>query len=346
MYYLLVPHYTSGSDYSQHELYRDSNPTFYPGEREYLGVAINYGPTDWDDHDQDTPCVLTDDINRDTYGASGNQLWVYYAGEGGEGWGQTGMVIEEDIAAAIAGVEANVLTWSVSGDITVVDAPVHQGDRSVRQEDTSSGSSTQLRGSFGSMSGGVVGAWMQRTSTSNGDYDIYLYGGSSLSCVAGLGRDGDFHYWDGSFQPTGVEWAVDTWYLVTLAFDAAGGVYDFVVYDQSMDELVRVEGIGFGNASTHIDSAVLYTSSGYVGAGYVDDFHVWTCGAGSGVSATGMCEGTDGRVEQTSQERGGSAAPGPVQRAAPVAAAAATTSGLAGLAWWLVRRKLVRILMP
>ena len=39
------------------------------------------------------------------------------------------------------------------------------------------------------------------------------------AAVAGLGRDGDFHYWNGSFQASGVAWAVDTWYLVGLAFD-------------------------------------------------------------------------------------------------------------------------------
>jgi hypothetical protein len=279
MYYLLVPHYTSGSNYSQIELYRDSSPTFYPAEREYLGVAIDYGPTDWDDHDQDTPSVLTDDIYRDTFDASGNQLWVYYGGEGGEGWGQTGMVIEEDIAEAIAGIQPNVLTWSTTGDVTVVDAPVHQGVRSVLQHDTSSGS-TQLRGSFAEMDRGVVGAWMRRSSTSNGDYDIYLYDGSALSCVAGLGRDGDFHYWNGDFQPTGISWAPDTWYLVTLAFDATTDLYDFVVYGEDLTELVRVEGIAFGNASSAIDTAWLYTSGGFVEDGYGDDFRVRQyCGA-------------------------------------------------------------------
>jgi hypothetical protein len=110
-YYLLIPHYTSGSDYSQHELYRDVNPTFYPGDREYLGVAIQYGPSDWDGHDQDTPAVFTDTIYRDSYTASNNQLWVYYAGESGGAW-QTGMIIEEDIAAAIAGVNPATFSWS------------------------------------------------------------------------------------------------------------------------------------------------------------------------------------------------------------------------------------------
>ena len=42
-YYLLVPHYTYVSDYSEIEIYRDSNPTFYFGGREYLGVVKKPG---------------------------------------------------------------------------------------------------------------------------------------------------------------------------------------------------------------------------------------------------------------------------------------------------------------
>lgn len=290
-YYLLIPHYTSGTDYSQIELYRDTNPTFYPGEREYIGVAINYGPADWDDHDQDTPSVLTDDIYRDTFTAAGNQLWTYYAGEGGDGSWRTGMTIEEDIASALTGLEPGSLTWSASGDVTVVDSPVWQGVRSVRQRDADSSGADTLTGDFAPMEQGLVGAWMRRTSTSNGDYDIYLYGGSTLAVVGGLGRNGDFHYWNGSFQPTGVNWATDTWYLVTLAFDAATDQYDFVVYDETFSELVRVEDVGFGNATDSIDSAMLYTSSGYIGDGYADDFRVgeW-CGAAAPTLVSGSAE--------------------------------------------------------
>jgi VCBS repeat-containing protein len=277
-YYLLVPHYTSGSDYSQHELYRDASPTFHPADREYLGVAIQFGPSEWDDHDQDTPAVLTDTIYRDTYNASNNQLWVYYAGEGGDGNWQTGMIIEENIAAAIAGVNSATFSWSAPGGaITVVDDPVRQGVRSVRQHAPTG--SVILAGNFPSQTSGAVSAWMRRSSTSVGDYDIYLYG-EQLSCVAGLGRDGDFHYWTGAFQPTGIPWAPNTWYLVTIAFDAATQRYDFTVQNEALAELVRVEDIAFGRVSTMINSAQLYTSGGFIEDGFADDFRLrpW-CGA-------------------------------------------------------------------
>ena len=43
----------------------------------------------------------------------------------------------------------------------------------------------------------------------------------------------------------------------------------------------------------------------------------------------------------STQVNGASPAPSPVQRATPVAAAGAATTGLAGAAWWLLRRKLL-----
>lgn len=99
-YYLLVPHYTSGSDYSVHELYRCPNPGFLPAERELVREAIRWGSAPWDNLDLDTPCVLTDDIYRDSFMATGDELWAYYAGTGAIGW-TTGLRIETDIASAL-----------------------------------------------------------------------------------------------------------------------------------------------------------------------------------------------------------------------------------------------------
>jgi hypothetical protein len=104
-YYMLVPHYTA-SPYGEIELYRDTNPTFYPSSREFLGVPIVPGPAGaWDDHRFDTPAVFTDNIYRDTYTASNNELWTYYGGTGtptgsGADW-WTGMCIEQNITDAL-----------------------------------------------------------------------------------------------------------------------------------------------------------------------------------------------------------------------------------------------------
>lgn len=99
-YYLFITHYTSGSDYSEIEIYKDAQPTFHSGNRTFVGVAFGTSHTGWDSHDQDTPCVLTDDIERDTFSASSNELWTYYAGENAGVW-KTGMTIMSDIDEAL-----------------------------------------------------------------------------------------------------------------------------------------------------------------------------------------------------------------------------------------------------
>ena len=237
----------------------------------------------WDSHDSDTPLVLTLDIERTQF--YNDELWCYYAGEGGSNYWKVGLHRETDIAAALAPVAPPVpptLVWTISGDVASVADPVRQGNASMHHNDTSASASTTLTGAFAAQGRGVIEAWMRRDNVTGGDHDLYLYGdgGSTLSVVAGFGRDGDFHYWNGSFQSTGVTWAVDTWYLVGLVFDAAVDTYDFTVRDASLNELLRIDGVAFGNAATSLDRVVSYTSSGFVGGSNIDDVRVrqW-CGA-------------------------------------------------------------------
>lgn len=68
------------------ELYRCSNPTFLPNEREYLGIIqIGSGKGSFCDYYIDTPSVLTNDINRDSY-PMGDELWMYYSGKDNTKW--------------------------------------------------------------------------------------------------------------------------------------------------------------------------------------------------------------------------------------------------------------------
>jgi hypothetical protein len=274
-YYVLVPSYSSVANYSSFYLYRSPSPYFPDTDRELVRIAHTIGGTgEWDNHDNDTPCLFTLDIERTQF--YNDELWCYYAAEGGGDLWKVGLMIETDIAAALsdAALPGEELGWAVSGDVTVVDTPVRHGVRSVRLNDTSVSSAVQLTADFSSREMGRIGIWMRRDSSSNGDCDIYMYGGATLSCVAGLGRNGDFHYWNGSFNPAGVDWAADTWYLVTLAFDASTDLYDFIVYDEGLEEIVHIEGIAFGNASSSIDRAMFYTSSGYTGQCFLDDFRL------------------------------------------------------------------------
>ena len=71
-------------------------------------------------------------------------------------------------------------TVNVVGDVTVVDAPVRDGERAVRQNDTSGSASTGLNAYFPSMETGRIGAWMRRASSTVGVFDIYLYGGDRV----------------------------------------------------------------------------------------------------------------------------------------------------------------------
>jgi hypothetical protein len=125
-YYLLITHYTSGGDYSELQLYRDTNPTFYSADRELVRIAKKCGASGWDSHDQDTPCVLTTDINRDSFPSS--ELWTYYTGESGGVW-KTGLLIESDISTALTPCSEYDFSnkWTVVGTPETDNTYVHHG---------------------------------------------------------------------------------------------------------------------------------------------------------------------------------------------------------------------------
>jgi hypothetical protein len=72
------------------ELYRDSDPRFLSTSREYLGVVLLGGAnTEWDDDYLDTPSIITETIQRDTFPlgiAENGKLWMYYTGHSGTVW--------------------------------------------------------------------------------------------------------------------------------------------------------------------------------------------------------------------------------------------------------------------
>jgi uncharacterized repeat protein (TIGR01451 family) len=274
-YYALVPSYDSSSNYASYYLYRSASPYFPTGDRQLVRVAHTVAPDGaWDDHDNDTPAVLTLDIGRSQF--YNDQLWTYYAAEGGDNRWKEGLLLETNIVSALADapLPGSGLIWTVNGNVTVVDSPVRSGNQSVRLNDPSTTAVATLTGSFEPAERGAVGFWLRRDSTSNGDVDLYLYQGSTLAAVGGLGRNGKFHYWNGAFQDTTATWQVNTWYLVTLAFNAATDRYDFAVYDSALQEVVRVNHIAFGNSVVTIDKVTLYTSTSFAGNGYGDDFRL------------------------------------------------------------------------
>lgn len=294
LYYMLVCNYNSSFNYGKLYLYSCTNPYFLEIDRHLVRIAHTAGPDGaWDDHETDTPFVFTFDIERSHF--YNDELWCYYSSEGGANLWKEGLLIETDIAAALsdAPLPGTLGDWEVTGDVWAVDNPAHRGSQSVQHHDPSGSIATRLTGVIPSKERGAVGAWLCRTSTSAGDYDIYIYEGSILACAAGLGRDGDFHFWDGDFQPTGITWAVDTWYLVSITFNTAADSFDFVVLGEDLTEHVRIEGISFANDVSSIDEVLFYSSLAYVGDCYADDFRVcnW-CGSDPVIVVGG--EETDG----------------------------------------------------
>ena len=95
-YYLFVNYTPEGNVVGAYtikyriEIYRDSSPTFLPGEREFLGNVLLGGEDgEWDDDYLDTPSILTTTIQRDVFPAGSDKdgkLWMYYTGQDGINW--------------------------------------------------------------------------------------------------------------------------------------------------------------------------------------------------------------------------------------------------------------------
>lgn len=269
-YYLLVPHYTSGSDYSELELYRDTNPTFYSGLRELVKVVKTCPASGWDSHDEDTPSVLTTDINRDSFPST--ELWTYYAGEFGGTW-KTGLLIETDIGNALAKTSISWTEQTTGGTVAITSDIKKHGSYSFKFHRTGAGAVALYIGHI-TKPKGVTGVWMRRT-TSTGNFDMYVYNDAgTLTLVVGLGNSGKFHYWNGSFYDTAVDFSADIWYLVTYEFDCSTDKFNFVVYNTAMTEICRVDTISFAAASTNLKKIRIDASSAITGDQYADVFRV------------------------------------------------------------------------
>lgn len=94
-YYLLINHFTGYGEKAEMELYRSTNPKFYPEDREFLGIAWRYGDSGWDSIDIDTPCILADDITYSSYTTVNDKLMIYYSGRASNV--ATGLIEEPNI---------------------------------------------------------------------------------------------------------------------------------------------------------------------------------------------------------------------------------------------------------
>ncbi|UCE95597.1 MAG: hypothetical protein JSV51_07725, partial [Candidatus Bathyarchaeota archaeon] len=274
-YYLLIPHYTSGTDYSEIELWRDVNPTFYDGERVYLGVAINYGPTVWDDHDQCTPCVLTDTIYRDTCNVTNDELWTYYSGEHGGAW-QTGLSIEANITEAIAKVGTTAfshfdstvnsndglvyggLNMDIVGQINGAD----EFDGSDDYVDCGNADNLNIQGPFtieawvtSSIVFGTTGDYhsiVAKNSMFDNGFGIDVYERSDAPYLEAWTRDGGYNFLRYNIAGT---WTVDTFYHVVATFD--GSILTLYV-----NGVEAIDGAASNPGDTSMDSMYIGGSAG------------------------------------------------------------------------------------
>jgi hypothetical protein len=85
-----------------------------------------------------------------------------------------------------------------------------------------------------------------------------------------------------------VTYSADTWYLVRIEFDVTTDTYDFAVYDASLQQLVDVRGIGFGNTiASGIDRITAFTSASFSGSAHLDDVMVRSVAASEPVVVLG-----------------------------------------------------------
>ena len=292
MFYLVLPGQDSSRDYAKYGLYVSHSPAFPEDDTEFKGIVMVGNATGWENADMDTPWAVL----------FGDTMYMYYAACG-SCWSQTGVITVDDIALALiqayppgnyididrtASASLQIMPpvgWqkSIAGyqeinsqNFEITLDPAVTG-RAVVHYDANASEPLELYKDIDSMDKATASAWIRADNNDTGDYDLYVYGDSqsTLALAAGLGGNGFFHYWNGSFVDSAVAYSADTWYLVQVEFDIATDKYNFVVYDTSFAELLRVDNIDFGaTVSTGMDRIDFRTSSSFNGYGYLDDVRV------------------------------------------------------------------------
>lgn len=98
-YYWVSPHYGIGTDYTYFELWRSLSPTMT--NLEMCRIVKRCGATGaWDQKDEDTPQIITTDIQRTSF--PNDTLYVIYAGCSASDVWSSGIIYAEDIDAAVA----------------------------------------------------------------------------------------------------------------------------------------------------------------------------------------------------------------------------------------------------
>ncbi len=285
-YYLLIPHYISWDDYSTIELYRDANPTFYPEDRELVRIAANPGiPGSWNYQDQDTPFILTDNIYRNSFNVTNNQLWMYYAGaptNQPSTW-YTGLTIEPEITSAVVPVKEKPV-WNYGyHDFLIVATQTHNGAIG-KAAYLPAASEIQTFCDINRTRNSTVQMWMKLTNTGNMNFSLEL-GDSDNDLIAGIGYGmSHFSYYDlylNNFRESNTSFQCNQWYLMSVELHEDH--YNAVVYDTNYHVVFRMDELPLSSTVSRVMiRAEAFDGHSFVG--FIDDFKVM--GNAEGISRT------------------------------------------------------------
>lgn len=127
VYYSLMPRYRAVDRTVDFELWRSTTPQFYAKSRSLLGVfyrsKVGLTPAVWDTASADTPVVVCDTINRNSYACTGGVPRVYYAGQDNTGKWKMGLMLPQ---AAKQPVGVDVQSVSMIGPWAQAALPANQ----------------------------------------------------------------------------------------------------------------------------------------------------------------------------------------------------------------------------
>lgn len=280
-YYFTVPHYTdyqdaSTTDKAEIELYRDTSPYFSPDTREFVKTLVSRDTTGgWESYSEDTPRVTTDNIFRNSFSTTNNQILMYFAGATGAANWATGVTVDT-ITDSLFAKQNERIRWSPSNssEVTISNIQSRSGSNSARLNTTAS---RALRTSyFDPQDKAVFSTWMRKSNTTVAT-EMYLYSGTNLNAIASMGATGYFRYHNGtSYTTTSLAYSTNTWYQLNIEYNRPAGTFNYVVKDTNLNELLRINDIALTPARniSPVDNISIYTSSAGAVDLYVDDFSV------------------------------------------------------------------------
>ena len=103
-YYMICARYGPHGDYSTFELWESEDPTFLKYNRRHVSdVMTTHDDGTFPDNELDICCLLTDDIERNSFAASGNEAWLYFGAKHAGTW-TIGLAQQDDMTEALRGV--------------------------------------------------------------------------------------------------------------------------------------------------------------------------------------------------------------------------------------------------